>query len=515
MSFDLRDYQRQAIDTAYQRVADGHRPIIQACTGSGKTVIAAFIAKEMLDASKRVLWLSGREEILRQTFATFNEVCGLGRVGILMRKETPWWFYPPVTVASWDTLKARWNKSDTWKIPADVVLVDECHLSLSEKMSETIMPHYRDKVVIGMTATPARRSGRGLGSYFTRIIQVSSIPKLIEEGFIAPCEYWAGSHVDTARLHVDRKTNDYQERELSEASLDRKLIGDVLDNWLRICRDRHTIVFAVDIAHAQALAERFQSAGVSAEVIHSKMAHETRMQITEQFRSQAIQVLVNIGICTYGFDCASIGCVVLARPTKSIVLHFQMIGRGMRPKPDGGYVIVLDHADNVRRLGCVEDEIRWRLSEGKDAAVNTTRDGDATRNKAPQAPPTECASCHYVFSRSRICPKCGWEKPVASRDIETVQADLVKVRRSRSELKLETQDRCTWYRMAVGWCLNNSKKTGMAYYRFKDKFGEEHDRAWERLGPLEPDERVSAYMRAGLIRYAKRKRKEERQGVAA
>lgn len=506
MSFDLRPYQRQAIDLAYQRVAEGHRPIICAATGSGKTVIAGHMAREAMDAGKRVLWITGREEILRQTFATFNEVCGRGKVGILMRNEKPWWFYPPVTVASWDTLKARWDRSEVWRIPADVLLVDEAHLSLSEKMSVTVMPHYKDKTVVGLTATPARRSGRGLGDYFTRIIQVRSVQQLINEKFLAPCEYWAGSHVDVSRLKVDRTTNDYQDADLATAAQDGKLIGDVLDNWLRIAKDRHTILFAVDIAHAQMLTERFQGAGISADVIHSKLAHGTRAEITQQFRDGRIQVLANVGIATYGFDCPRISCVVLARPTKSIVLHHQMIGRGLRPKPDDGYCMILDHADNVRRLGCIEDEIRWRLDEGKEAAVNTTREGDATRNKAPESPPIECESCHYVFSRSRVCPKCGWEKPVAARDVETIEADLIKVRKAQSELVLEQQDRQRWYLMARRWCEEHGKKPGMAYYRYRDKFGEAPPPAWNAMGSIEPDIRISSYMRAGLIRYAKGRR---------
>ncbi|MGP1609731.1 MAG: hypothetical protein ACTS5G_03410, partial [Burkholderiales bacterium] len=199
---------------------------------------------------------------------------------------------------------------------------------------------------------------------------------------------------------------------------------------------------------------------------------------------------------------------VLARPTKSIVLHHQMIGRGIRPKTDGGYCMVLDHADNVRRLGCIEDEIRWRLAEGKEAATNTTREGDPTRGKQPDTPPVECAQCHYIFFRSRICPKCGWEKPLASRDIETVEADLVKVRKAKQELKLEQQDKRAWYLMARGWCIAHGKKPGMAYHQYRKKFNEDPPTAWNRMEPLTTDIRVDAYMRAALIRWAKSKRSE-------
>jgi len=509
LSFGLRPYQSEAIDLARQRVSEGHRPIICAPTGSGKTVIAGHMARDAIDAGQRVLWMTGREEILRQTYATFVELCGVENVGILMRDEKPWWMYPPVTVASWDTLKSRWPKSDLWHIPANLVLVDEAHLALSKVMSETVMPYYQEKTVVGLTATPARRTGRGLGSYFTRIIQVRSVQQLIDEGFLAPCEYWAGAHVDVARLKIDPKTRDYREKELAVASMEGKLIGDVVDNWLRIAKDRHTIVFGVDIAHAQALAERFQAVGIVAEVIHSKMMHGTRSEISQQFREQKVQVLVNVGIATYGYDVPSINCVVLARPTKSIVLHHQMIGRGIRPKPDGGYCMVLDHADNVRRLGCIEDEIRWRLSEGKEAATNTTRDGDPTRGKQPDSPPVECAQCHYIFVRSRICPKCGWEKPLASRDIETVQADLVKVRKAKSEAPLSQDDQRQWYFDSLAWCGKHGKKPGFAAHAFKEKFGEWPKRWWDGVQQSDSiDVRVDAYMRSRLIKFAKSKRSE-------
>lgn len=519
--FELRPYQSEAIATTYQRVEQEHRPIICAPCGSGKTVIAGQLAKDALEAGKRVIWMTGREEIIRQAYRTFSDMCGVKNVGVLcagLAGEAPWWFYPPVTIASWDTLKARWHKSDSWRIPAEVVLIDEAHLSLSEKMRRTVLPYYESKTVVGFTATPARKSGKGLGSFYSRIIQVRSVQQIIDDGFLAPCEYWAGSHADTSAIAHDYKTGDFKAKELAAAHRDGVLIGDVVDNWLRLSKERHTIVFAVDIAHAQSLTERFQAASITAEVIHSKMPHGTREAVSEQFRAGQIQVLVNVGIATYGYDVPEVNCVVVARPTKSIVLWHQMVGRGMRPK-DGDHCMVLDHGDNVRRLGCIEDEIRWRLDEGKEAAANTTRDGDPTRKKPPEAPPTECGQCHYVFSRSRICPKCGWEKPVAARDVETIDADLVRVRKARAELELEKQDRRTWYLMVRGWCLENGKKPGMAFYKFKEKFKEEPPPQWNGMQAIPPNARVNAEMHKAIQNYARRQsyaqRKHARQQAEA
>ena len=518
MKFELYPFQADALAKVNERLAEGHRPIVCAPTGSGKTVIAAKLAQEAMERGLRVLWMTGREEIIRQAYATFSDVCGVENVGVLcagLGDEAPWWFYPKVSLASWDTLKARWFKDDAWKIPADVVMYDEAHLSLSKRMSETIIPHYEERKVIGFTATPARKSGKGLGAHYTRIIQVRRVQDIIDDDYLAAPEYWAGSHADTSKVSTDYKTGDYKQNELGALHRDGVLIGDVIDNWLRLAKDRHTIVFGVDIAHAQALAERFQAVGIQASAIHSQMTHHTRIAISEQFRRMQLQVLVNVGIATYGYDVPEIRAVVVARPTKSIVLWHQMVGRGLRPKPDGDHCMVLDHGDNVRRLGCIEDEIRWRLDEGKEAATNTTREGDPTRDKKPDAPPIECAECHHIFARSRVCPKCGWEKPAAARGIETVEADLVKVRKSRKEVELASIDRRAWFQMARGWCAQHNKKPGMAFYRYRDKFSENPNGAWWGLPSIDPDMRVDAYMRASLIRYAKRKKKEQLQEARA
>ena len=500
--YELRPYQADAIAKTYERLEQGYRPIVCAPTGSGKTIIAGHLAKDAIAEGKRVLFMSGRREILRQTYDVFSEICGRNSVGFLMAGESPWWFYPRVTVASWDTLKSRWDLADSWRVPAELVLVDEVHLALSTKMSTTILPYYEDKTVVGFSATPSRASGKGLGSYFTRIIQVQTVQQIIDDGFLAPCEYWAGSHADVSRLRTVR--GDFENKGLSVAAKDAALIGDVIDNWLRLARERHTLVFATDIAHAIALTERFQSVGIAAETVHSKMNQTTRSLLTQQFKEQKFQVLVNVGICTYGYDVPSVTCVVLARPTKSIVLHLQMIGRGMRPKEDGGFCRILDHADNVRRLGAAEDLRRWVLDEGRDAVTNWTR---KQAEKPDEVRHTECDECHYLFTRSRICPKCGWEKPLAARDIEAVEADLVKIRRSQSQQVVDTLERRAWFRMMKGWAELKGHKPGSAFYAYRDKFQEDPPSDWSNLSPMEPTQRVSGYMLHRQIGFARRKGK--------
>lgn len=473
---------------------------------SGKTVIAGQMARDFMEQGKRVMFLSGRREILRQSYDVFADFCGHDKVGFLMAGESPWWFYPPVTVASQDTLKARWDKADSWRVPADVVMYDECHLSLSPKMVKTVIPFYGDKVNVGFSATPAKQSGKGLGSHYTRIIQVRSVNQLVDAGHLAPCEYWAGSHADVSGLRT--VNGDYENRGLSRAANDNVLIGDVVDNWLRIASERHTIVFAVDIAHAVALTEKFQAAGIDAEVLHSRLAPETRTQISDDFKRGDIQVLINVGIATYGYDVPSVSCVVLARPTKSIVLHLQMIGRGMRPKADGGHCVVLDHADNVRRLGAAEDEIRWCLDDGRTAATNVRKQVDE-KTKRGDSELTTCDDCGHMFNRSRICPKCGWEKPLPAKDIETVRADLVKYREPKDTKA--TGDGWpnpeNFYRMLMHHAMVKGYKPGWAYHKFREQMDSEPERHWQGLLPIKPTPRVANWIRSQQIRYAKRKKR--------
>ncbi|MEO1035204.1 MAG: DEAD/DEAH box helicase [Pseudomonadota bacterium] len=498
--YELREYQQKSVDLALQRVSEGQRPIICAPTGSGKSIIAAEIARRSLAQGKRSLIASGRREIIEQMTETVSKHCGVANVSLLMAGER-YRHGAPITVASWDTLKARWDKSHAWRVSADTVLWDECHLSLSKKMSEKVLPFYENSDVIGLTATPAKKSGRGLGSYYTRIIRVRTVRELQDDGYLARTEYWAGSHIDTSKLRT--KQGDFDGKQLASASNDAKLVGDVVDNWLRLASDRHTIVFAVDIAHAEALASGFQSAGIEAEVLHSQIDLNTRKLLTQQFKRKKFQVLVNVNVATYGYDVPSVNCVVLARATKSIVMHHQAIGRGLRPKSDNDYLVVLDHGDNVRRLGFIEDEIRWRLDETRSAATNYKRQKDDEAGRERDL--TKCKQCSHLFTASRTCPKCGWEKPRQQRHVETVDANLVKIARDQGTSSGdEFPEPKMFYRMLRGYAASQGYSDGWAAHRWKEKHSKFPPKEWKHLTPLVPHARVKSWVRSRQIAWAKR-----------
>ena len=496
-----RQYQVDDVNYAMGH-GKGDRVIHCSPTGSGKTVIQCQIAKRELDRGDATAILTPRNEILDQTLGLARELCGAGNVSVLRAKREGETWNPtrPIHVVSWPTLIARAKKSDFWFPRVDRVLVDECHLSVAPKILE-ILHHYAPKARIdGYTATPARLTGRGLGAFFTEIKHVTTVRRLIAEGYLAPVEYYGAATPDLTGIKVRR--GDYETKKLSKACVE--LVGDAVDNWLRLASDRHTITFAVDIAHCEALADRFRFVGVKAAALHTGMDQQERDDVVAAFKAQRIQVLVNVSIASYGFDAPSVNCVQACRPTKSIVLHLQMIGRGMRPKPDGGSCLMLDHAGNVQALGFADDLYRWTLDEGRAAAYNWSR--DQRSKEQDESKPHTCGDCGNIFRASRVCPMCGWKVPFSKRDVDVLEADLVPIGKNTAKALPEG-----WpsYEVFYGMLRHHAEAKGYnpmwAVHQFQAKAECRPPYEWNNQAKVPPNERVRNWIRSRQIRYAKSK----------
>lgn len=472
-------------------------------TGSGKTVIQCQIAKRELDRGDHTAILTPRNEILDQTLGLARELCGYKNVSVLRarRQGETWQPVNPVHVVSWPTLIARARKNDFWFPRVQRVLVDECHLSVAPKILE-ILHHYAPKARIdGYTATPARLTGRGLGSFFTEIKHVTTVRQLIAQGFLAPVEYFGASTPDLSGIKI--RKGDYETKKLSKACIE--LVGDAVDNWLRLAKDRHTIVFAVDIAHCEALAERYRHVGIRAAALHTGMDQQERDDVVAAFKAQRIQVLVNVTIASYGFDAPSVTCVQACRPTCSIVLWLQMIGRGMRP--GHGPLMVLDHAGNTQKLGMADDLFRWTLDDKKAAAHNWSRDersGEEEESKAHT-----CDQCKHIFKGSRVCPMCGWKVPFSKRDVDTKDADLVPIGRNTAQPLPEGWPSYeVFYGMLRHYAANKKPKpysSMWAVHKFEEKAECRPPHDWNNHAMVPPNERVANWIRSQQIKWAKRR----------
>ena len=504
----LRSYQEKAVAESWSQACKGERPIIVSPTGSGKTYMAAALVVRALLESLRVLILTPRREILLQTIEKV-ELFGIQPtdIGVIMGADTRG-IYCSVQIASWSTLVRRAARSDACLPIADLIIVDECHLALSKKLKARVLDYYarKNKLIIGMTATPARKSGLGLGDFFTKLVRTLSVKELIDLGHLVPGSYWGGSQPDLVNVAVS--TGDYVMTQASERCRRPMLVGDVVENWLRLAGERHSIAFCCDKAHAHALADRFNRQGVSTCVITDNTPTYERDELMGKFKRREIQMLCNVGIAGLGFDVPSVDCVVLARPTKSLVLHLQQIGRGLRAHEGKKDCLVLDHAGNVQRHGMAEDGQFWTLEKG-------TRVQDRQTQKR-QSKAIICPECKHIFQGSRECPKCHWEIPAPKRDVRQIDAELVPITRARV---LSLDDRKEFFLELRSLADEYGYKSGWAWHKFREKFHATPANSWDELyaelSPLSASPLTRRWVRSRQIAWARRKQLRTASAVGA
>jgi len=492
MSFSLRPYQSDAIGQASEILSRGGVPLIASPTGSGKTVLAVG----MISANPgRSLFLAPRRELVHQA-AEKLEFAGIP-AGIVMAGETPN-SYRKVQVASVQTLYAR-LKRGVMMPPASLVIIDEAHLALSPS-TLAVLKHYADAYRVGLTATPARGDGRALGQLFTELVEVTTVKDLTEQGYLCDAIYYAPSTPDLREVKIDAKTKDYVPGQLAKAVDKPELIGDIVAHWHKLAAGRRTVVFASSIEHSQHLANEFNASGVKAEHVDAITPHGQREQIFQRFRSGETTILTNCFLASYGFDLPDLSCVVLARPTKSLVLYLQMVGRGLRPAPGKDYCLVLDHAATVHQHGFADFPHAWSLSGSETVAERA----DAKRKERKESKPHTCGQCRHVFQHSLTCPKCGWAVPRPARNVQTLQGDLERV---KGERKRDSRRIFAELRM---YAVSRNYANGWAAHKYREIFGQFPPWAWNQDKLLPPTTETEGLIRYLQIKWRNEKRKETR-----
>jgi superfamily II DNA or RNA helicase len=462
----LRDYQARAVHDLRMAVGTGHKtPLLVAPTGSGKTVIAGEIIRRARERFQQVLFLAPRRELVYQ-------VCGrLDRLGlyygVIMAGEDPS-LLPSIQVASLATLHARAIQRDRIYMPqANLVLVDEAHIGIGGK-AHSIIDHYRSEgaVVIGLTATPARTDGRGLGMIYDTLVEGPTVAQLTAQGHLVPARYFSGIHPDVDGVKVHG--GDYVQKDLAGRADDPVLVGKVVENWLRLGKDRQTFVFAVNVAHSRHLCDEFRRHGVAADHIDGETPLEERKAIHDRLESGETRVVCNCQVYTYGVDYPPVSCIVLACPTKSITKYMQMVGRGLRTHAGKADCLVLDHAGAVQEVGFVDDSMPWSL-DGKDKI----QERKEREKKEPKE--IECGDCGEVFRARKDCPSCGAElKHEYRKAIEERDAELQEIER-REQAKHKREWSLTDKRRFLGELRSIARqrgyKDGWAVHAYKERIG--------------------------------------------
>ena len=312
----LRPHQTAALDMLKLSLGKGHkRPMVQAPTGFGKTVLAGAIVKGALAKGNRIIFCVPAISLINQTVQSFHRE-GIHDIGVIQADHEMTNPAMPVQVASIQTLHRR-------NIPmADVVVIDEAHRWF--KFYERWFELWNAVPFIGLSATPWTK---GLGKHYDDLIIAATTQELIDQGYLSDFRVYAPSHPDLSGAKT--RAGDYVEEQLAEVMNENTLVADAVSIWKQKAENRPTLCFCVDRAHAKHMQERFKAAGVPAGYIDAYTEMPERDEIAKKFHAGEIKVVCNVGCLTTGVDW-DVRCIVLCRPTKSEILFTQIIGRGLR-----------------------------------------------------------------------------------------------------------------------------------------------------------------------------------------
>lgn len=408
----LRPYQHQAISDLRAAYRQGARaPLLVAPTGMGKTVVFSAITHGAVERGRRVLILVHRRELITQAS---SKLAGAGVPHGIIAAGFPA-SDQPVQVASVQTLARRLSGME-WS--PDLVVLDEAHHAVAGTWS-SVLSHWPDAYRLGVTATPVRQDGRGLGSIFDRLVLGPSVADLISHGFLAPSRVYAPPPIaDLSGLKV--RAGDYRPEQAAEA-MDRPTVtGDAISHYQRLCNHKRAIVFCCSTQHAESVNTAFNRSGVPAATLLGATPPEQRDRVVRQFAAGTIRVLVTVDVVSEGFDCPAAEAAILLRPTQSEGLYLQQVGRVLRPADGKAAAIILDHVGNVHRHGFPNDHRDWSLDDrprrarGDGAAAPTVR---------------TCEVCFAAFPPQPICPCCGTPAKLSVREIRQRDGELQELAR--------------------------------------------------------------------------------------
>jgi len=381
--------------------------LVSSPTGSGKTVIAVTLALEALDRQCRVLALAHRRELIAQFVERLLEAGVPGdSIGIILSttvivrgREFGPKREAPVQVASIDSLKLS-------RYPvAHLVIIDEAHRAAANSYQRLARYYAASAILIGLTGTPVRLDGKPLGSTFGALLTVANYSELIAGGYLAAPRVWTAPLEHRADLTGIRLVgSDYDLVQLDRAVNQSVLVGSLVAEWLKRAENRTTVVFAVGVAHSQSIAAEFRAAGIVAEHLSGKTPYGERAAMLERLKTGETRVVVNCDVLSEGWDMPSCKCIVLARPTRSLVKYMQQAGRVMRPFGEIS-PILLDHAGNVLRFGLPHADRVFSLTEGDISPdKKTPRLKECPVCQSVQAPDVaECPECGTAFAVRREC----------------------------------------------------------------------------------------------------------------
>jgi superfamily II DNA or RNA helicase len=444
MKFEKRQYEERAVAALRKKLLPEQKILAVSPTGSGKTVIAALLCESAAKRWPRILFVAHRHELIDQAYRTLSSLSV--QVGVLMAHDERLHGIARldpaarVQVASVQTFDHR----DT-DLDVDLIVFDEAHRVMADSY-QRIAKKYKRAAVLGLTATPCRLDGRGLGDFFDEMYLVAQPSELQADGYLPKPRTFSSPEKVTAKLRrglagVSSSNGDYASSGLDRVTNRRFLVGEVVSEAMRLTPNVPKVVFACSIQHSKNIVKRFKRVGVVACHIDADTDIHERQEALAGLRRGDIEVISNVDVLSEGWDLPALGAVIIARPTKSLARYLQMAGRCTRPYR-GRRPVVIDHGDNVRRFQVlVGQDIEWQLESGSKESKD--------QNKLKP-----CVAClEFIPYGSIECPECGAEQPKTARqEREEIKIKLEEMKIERmNELRKRVESIAQLKNAPDGW----------------------------------------------------------------
>jgi len=371
MSFILRDYQKKAIEASLSTLEKKKNGIVVMPTGSGKSLIITEIAHR---SQGKAIILQPTKEILEQNVEKMKSY-GVSNIGIYsasMNKKT----IGTITFATIGTIIKQKSAFENFQR----IIVDECHKVNSKGGQYEEFISHLNLPTIGLTATPFRmrnyhnmRSGdyvaesriltRTRPRIFSQIIHITQLQELFSQGYLSPLEYICYDDYDSRQIKSTSTEQGYDDKSLERYNQQKQIPGKIIGEVAK-SKSEHILAFTPFVSESDAVVDGLKRVGISCGTISATTPKREREYLVDAFRSGHIRCVVNVGVLTTGFDYPELDCIILGRPTKSVSLYYQMVGRGIRPYPGKLACQLIDLTDNVKRFGKIESFTFFDRSEG-------------------------------------------------------------------------------------------------------------------------------------------------------